>query len=117
MVIYQLKHEYQNTIESAVTKAKTMLGKPYNQTYVLNEESYYCSDFVERAFRESAVFKHIPMNFKNPKTGKIDNFWIDFYKKQNLEVPQDKPGTNPNQLSDSEKLKRIGILIYCSDME
>ncbi|MFA7445372.1 MAG: YiiX/YebB-like N1pC/P60 family cysteine hydrolase [Flavobacteriaceae bacterium] len=107
MVIYRLKDDYQPAIPKAIEKAEQMLGKPYNFTYILDDQSYYCSDFVERAFRESAVFEHIPMNFKN-KEGEIDSFWISFYEKLQLEVPQDEPGTNPNQLAGSDKLIRKG---------
>src|SRR5690606_45943 len=110
MVIYRLKKEYQSTIPKAIEEAKQMLDKPYNFTYILNEESYYCSDFVERAFRNSGVFEHIPMNFKN-KEGEIDSFWISFYEKMQLEVPQDQAGTNPNQLAGSDKLIRLGKFI------
>ncbi len=110
MVVYRLKSKYKNAINPALQKAKTMLGKPYNWAYILNDSTYYCSDFIERAFRENSIFEHVPMNFKNPKTQQIDDFWIDFYKKLNLEVPQDKVGTNPNQLAASEKMMRIGNL-------
>ena len=110
IVIYRLQKEYQATIPNAITKAKTMLGKPYNWLYILNDDELYCSDFVERAFRNDKVFKLIPMNFKNKETGIIDDFWIDFYKKKGKEVPQDEPGTNPNQLASSEKLTRFGEL-------
>ena len=110
IVIYRLQKEYQATIPNAITKAKTMLGKPYNWLYILNDDELYCSDFVERAFRNDEVFELIPMNFKNKETGIIDDFWIDFYKKKGKEVPQDEPGTNPNQLASSEKLTRIGEL-------
>lgn len=107
MVIYRLKKEYQSAIPKAIEQAKQMLDKPYNFTYILNEESYYCSDFVERAFREAGIFEHIPMNFKNQQ-GEIDSFWISFYEKLQLDVPQGQPGTNPNQLAGSEKLIRLG---------
>lgn len=110
IVIYRLKKEYQSTIPNAIVKAKTMLGKPYNWLYILNDDELYCSDFVERAFRDDKVFELIPMNFKNKETGIIDDFWIDFYRKKGKEVPQDEPGTNPNQLATSEKLIRIGAL-------
>ena len=110
IVIYRLQKEYQATIPNAITKAKTMLGKPYNWLYILNDDELYCSDFVERAFRNDEVFELIPMNFKNKETGIIDDFWIDFYKKKGKEVPQDEPGTNPNQLASSEKLTRFGEL-------
>ena len=110
IVIYRLKNEYQSTIPHAIEKAKTMLGKPYNWLYILNDDELYCSDFIERAFRDDKVFELIPMNFKNKETGKIDDFWVDFYRKKGKEVPQDEPGTNPNQLATSEKLKKIGVL-------
>ncbi|WP_225541198.1 YiiX/YebB-like N1pC/P60 family cysteine hydrolase [Empedobacter stercoris] len=110
IVIYRLKKEYQSTIPNAIARAKTMLGKPYNWLYILNDDELYCSDFVERAFRDDKVFELIPMNFKNKETGIIDDFWIDFYRKKGKEVPQDEPGTNPNQLATSEKLIRIGAL-------
>ena len=108
--IYRLKNEFQKTIPPAITKAKTMLGKPYNWLYILNENELYCSDFIERAFRDYHVFELIKMNFKNKKTGVIDDFWIDFYRKKGKVVPQDEPGTNPNQLATSEKLDKIGEL-------
>jgi len=111
MIIYRLKKEYQKAIEPAIIQAKTLLNKPYNWSYILNENSYYCSDFIERAFRKDSIFEHIEMNFKNPTTDKIDDFWIDFYKKLNLDVPQNMPGTNPNQLAGSEKLFRLGFLL------
>lgn len=110
IVIYRLKDDYQKTIPNAISKAKTMLGKPYNWLYILNDDELYCSDFVERAFRNDNVFELIPMNFKNKETGKIDDFWVDFYRKKGKEVPQDEPGTNPNQLASSEKLIKIGEL-------
>ncbi len=108
IVIYRLKSDVQATIPKAIIKAKTMLGKPYNWLYILNEDELYCSDFVERAFRDDKVFELIPMNFKNKETSVIDTFWVDFYRKKGKEVPQDEPGTNPNQLATSEKLIRIG---------
>lgn len=110
IVIYRLKKEYQSTIPNAIVKAKTMLGKPYNWLYILNDDELYCSDFVERAFRDDKVFELIPMNFKNKETGIIDDFWVEFYHKKGKEVPQDEPGTNPNQLATSEKLIKIGKL-------
>lgn len=110
MMVYRLRKKFRNAVPSAVVKARTMLGKPYNRTYVLNEEAYYCSDFIERAFRSHGIFEHIPMNFKNPATGEIDDFWKSLYEGFGIAVPQDEPGTNPNQLAASGKLQRVGML-------
>ncbi|MGG5211049.1 YiiX/YebB-like N1pC/P60 family cysteine hydrolase [Chryseobacterium sp. MIQD13] len=110
VMIYRLKPEYQKSIPAALKKAEFMLGKPYNFNYILDENSYYCSDYIERAFRENQIFKLEPMTFIDPKTGKTNEFWTGFYKKKNLEVPEGKPGCNPNGLAASDKLEKIGEL-------
>ncbi|KMQ61325.1 hypothetical protein ACM39_17795 [Chryseobacterium sp. FH2] len=106
VVVYRLRPEYQKTIPSAIEEAKLMLGKPYNFNYILDENSYYCSDFIERAFRKDHIFKLEPMTFKDPKTGKTNAFWEEFYQKRNLKVPEGELGCNPNGLAGSDKLER-----------
>ncbi|WP_172280265.1 YiiX/YebB-like N1pC/P60 family cysteine hydrolase [Chryseobacterium sp. LAM-KRS1] len=107
IVVYRLKENYQYTIPSAIAKAESMIGKPYNFNYILDDNSYYCSDFIERAFREYHIFKLEPMTFIDPKTGKINLFWEEFYEKKKLKVPEGEPGCNPNGLAASDKLERI----------
>lgn len=107
IIVYRLKPEYRNIIPSAIKKAESMLGKPYNFNYILDENSYYCSDFIERAFRKDNIFKLEPMTFIDPKTGKTNTFWEEFYKKKNIKVPEGEPGCNPNGLAGSDKLERI----------
>lgn len=107
VIVYRLKPDYRKAIPVAIEKANSMLGKPYNFNYILDENSYYCSDFVERAFRDDHIFKLDPMTFIDPKTGKTNAFWEEFYHKKNLKVPEGEPGCNPNGLAGSEKLERI----------
>lgn len=108
IVAYRLKPEYQNAIPEALKKANSLLGKPYNFDYILNENSYYCSDFIERSFRDNHIFKLEPMTFTDPKTGKTNDYWQSFYDKKNLKVPEGELGCNPNGLASSDKLIRIG---------
>ncbi|HDS0947850.1 TPA: hypothetical protein QDZ34_002570 [Stenotrophomonas maltophilia] len=110
IVVYRLRAPPQGAIADAVATARTLLGKPYNTRYVLNEDSYYCSDFIERAFRAHHVFALQPMNFRNPQTGQIAQHWIDLYRGMGMDVPQDQPGTNPNDMSAAPVLQRIGVL-------
>ncbi|MBK1897862.1 YiiX/YebB-like N1pC/P60 family cysteine hydrolase [Chryseobacterium paridis] len=107
IVIYRLKANFRNSIPSALAKAELMVGKPYNFNYILDDNSYYCSDFIERAFREDHIFKLEPMTFIDPKTGKTNVFWEEFYKKKKLKVPEGELGCNPNGLATSDKLERI----------
>ncbi|TAA23274.1 YiiX/YebB-like N1pC/P60 family cysteine hydrolase [Pseudoxanthomonas winnipegensis] len=110
VVVYRLKRDQRAAIPDAIAKARTLLGRPYNETYVQDEDSYYCSDFIERAFRAHHVFALQPMNFRNPQTGQISQYWIDFYRDKGMAVPQDAPGTNPNDMSASPALQRVGVL-------
>lgn len=105
--VYRLKPEYQNAIPDAIAKANSMLGKPYNFNYILNEDSYYCSDFIERVFRKDHIFTLEPMTFIDPQTGKTNEFWQKFYQEKNLKVPEGELGCNPNGLAGSSKIERI----------
>jgi uncharacterized protein YycO len=107
VMVYRLKSQYQTSIPNAISKAELMVGKPYNFNYILDENSYYCSDFIERAFRNDHIFKLEPMTFIDPKTGKTNTFWEEFYQKKNLKVPEGELGCNPNGLAASDKLERI----------
>ncbi|WP_077419092.1 YiiX/YebB-like N1pC/P60 family cysteine hydrolase [Chryseobacterium sp. JV274] len=108
VIVYRLKTEYQKIIPEAVEKANSMLGKPYNFNYILDENSYYCSDFVERVFRAENIFKLESMTFIDPKTGKTNAFWEEFYTRKNLKIPEGEPGCNPNGLAGSDRLERVG---------
>lgn len=110
LVSYRLNDEYQNCIPNAIEKAESMLGKPYNFLYILNDNEYYCSDFVERAFRNCNIFELKPMTFINPKTGQIDEYWQNFYQSKKVEVPEGKLGCNPNGISKSKKIHKIATL-------
>lgn len=110
VVIHRLKGDQRSAIPDAIARARTLLGKPYNETYVQDEDSYYCSDFIERAFRARHVFATQPMNFKNLQTGEISPYWVDFYRSKGMDVPQGAPGTNPNDMSASPVLERIGVV-------
>lgn len=110
MSVYRLSDYAQSSIPEAINTAKTLLGMPYNWTYVLNDSSLYCSDFVERAFRYAALFSLEPMTFLNPDTGQTDSYWVEFYKNLEMEVPEGQLGCNPNGLAASEHLRKVGDL-------
>lgn len=108
VVAYRLKEEWQKTIPAALAKAKQMLGKPYNFSYILSDTAHYCSEFVYLAFAADSVFTLEPMTFKDPTTGNFPPAWMEYYQKMGLEIPEGQPGCNPNGLAASVKLERIG---------
>lgn len=110
VVVYRLKTPEPAVIARAIASARGLLGKPYNATYVPNPDSLYCSDLIERAFRADGIFALQPMNFRNPETGVIAAYWVDFYRSHGMDVPQGLPGTNPNDMAHSPALQRVGTL-------
>lgn len=108
VVAYRLKDEWQKAIPSAIKKAHQMMGKPYNFSYILSDTAHYCSEFIYLAFAADSVFALEPMTFKDPKTGNFPAAWIDYYQKMGVEIPEGKPGCNPNGLAASNKLERLG---------
>ncbi|GGH21553.1 hypothetical protein FAZ19_14830 [Sphingobacterium alkalisoli] len=108
LAIFRLTEEYATSIPTAIQQAKKLLGKPYNYTYVLNDSSLYCSDYIERIFRTRNVFTLQPMTFVNPETGTTDAHWKTFYEKQGMEIPEGKLGCNPNGLAQSPHVSFIG---------
>lgn len=102
--VYALKTEFEKSIPKAIETSKTMLGKPYNFSYVLNDSSFYCSDFIERCFAADTIFHLELMTFVNPTTKQIDSVWTAYYQKLGVQVPEGKLGCNPNGLANSTKL-------------
>lgn len=108
VVAYRLKNKWKQSIPAALTKAKQLLGKPYNFSYILTDTAHYCSEFVFMSFAADSVFKLEPMTFKDPATGNFPPAWVEYYQKMGIEIPEDLPGCNPNGLATSDKLERIG---------
>ena len=108
VIAYRLKKKWQKTIPAAIRKAHQLLGKPYNFSYILSDTAHYCSEFVYLAFTADSVFALEPMTFKDPATGNFPSAWVEYYQKMGLEIPEGKPGCNPNGLAASKKLERLG---------
>ena len=112
VVVYRIKEQHRPDFEKVFLEAEKMLGKPYNFTYILSDTAYYCSDFVYHAFAGDSIFTMEPMTFQDPETHQFHPVWVEFYQKQNLEIPEGEPGCNPNGMAASEKLERMGELNY-----
>jgi hypothetical protein len=108
VIAYRLKNEGQKAIPAAIRKAHSMLGKPYNFSYIMSDTAHYCSEFIYLAFAADSVFKLEPMTFKDPATGTFPAAWVEYYQKMRIEIPEGRPGCNPNGLAASEKLEKIG---------
>lgn len=109
IAVYRIKHLSKALKDSAIVRAHRYLGRPYDFFYSPGPDSLYCSELVWEVFLDADsghIFPSIPMNFKGAD-GDIDPFWAELYARHGRPVPQGEPGTNPNDLSKSERLKQI----------
>ena len=98
--------------KQSIANAKHYLGRPYDRLYLPDNDAIYCSELVQFSFvnkHGNRLFSPIPMSFHNA-SGRITDYWIHFYAKHHMEVPEGKPGTNPGELSQRKEIRIKGRL-------
>ena len=58
---------YSNLIDDAIIFLKSKLDVPYDDLFLLNNDSYYCSELIYEAFKKDEIFDVFPMTFLHPK--------------------------------------------------
>jgi hypothetical protein len=111
MIIGKLKPKYQKYASAALSRACSHLGKGYDYAFDFENDLYYCSKLVYDAFVYASGDPHFfetpNMTFKKEGSDDFLPYWIEYFEKQDISVPEGKPGINPNGLSRSEKLRII----------
>lgn len=99
-------------VRRSLRNARRYLGRPYDFVYYPDNRAIYCSELVQQNFVHrdgSYVFAPIPMSFHD-ESGRITDYWKNYYRQRGLDVPEGKAGSNPNQLARHEAVRFIGIL-------
>lgn len=107
VVQYRLKSPYRQAIPDALQKVSQLIGQPYNETYIIEDSGYYCSELIYEIFLDDSLFRLNPMTFKDGKTGAYHKVWVDYYQSLGIPVPEGLPGCNPNQMARSDKLIQL----------
>ena len=106
--VARLKEKHQSRIEKAISYGKSLVGLLYDPVYLMSDSTYYCSELIYEMFKHSGdgseIFKLNPMTFKDPKTGHFHSVWVEYYKELGVEIPEGKPGCNPNGMSESKEI-------------
>lgn len=113
MYVGRLKKRFQKLIPNAIEFGKKQLGTPYDDAYLYDNGSYYCSELIYDCFLQAngkPFFKLYPMTFKAPGSNDYFEAWTAYYQKLNIEIPEGKPGCNPGGISVSNKIKILGTL-------
>ena len=93
-------------VAETVVRAKSFLGEPYDWEYMPDNGKMYCSELIYEAYLNedgSHIFSAKPMTFKNAE-GETPQFWIELFKKLEVDIPEGIPGTNPNDIFNDGRL-------------
>ncbi len=96
----------------SLDNTRRYLGRKYDYLYLPDNEDIYCSELVQLAYvnkKGQPLFTTIPMSFHD-QSGRITDYWTQFYAERGLEVPEGQPGTNPGELSQRSLVSIIGRL-------
>lgn len=106
--VARLKEKHNARIEKAISHGKSLVGSPYDPIYLMSDSTYYCSELIYEMIKHSGdgseIFKLDAMTFKDPKTGSFHPVWVDYFKELGAEIPEGKPGCNPNGMSESKEI-------------
>ncbi|WP_430816135.1 YiiX/YebB-like N1pC/P60 family cysteine hydrolase [Carboxylicivirga sp. RSCT41] len=105
---FRIKNGSKLMFDTALDRARQELGQPYNYSYILDDEGFYCSEYIYHLFEQDSVFKLNPMTFVDPSSGEFHSGWIRHYKDLGIEIPEGEPGCNPNGMAASENLEFLG---------
>ncbi|WP_050999225.1 YiiX/YebB-like N1pC/P60 family cysteine hydrolase [Liquorilactobacillus vini] len=82
--------------EQVITRAESLLGQPYNHSFIKDQPGYYCSEFICEVFKPAAIFHEQPMCFGSQQT--ILPAWHAYYQRLGLPIPVGQLGSSPNSL-------------------
>lgn len=94
---------------AVIARAKSFIGQPYDDSFLPDNGSLYCSELVYEAFLDSSgkhLFENQPMNFRD-KNGKMPRYWKRHFRKLGIPIPEGVPGTNPTDMAKSKLLNQV----------
>lgn len=87
-----------------VAYAHTLLGRPYDNTFLPDNDAYYCSELIQAVF--DTLFPSAPMNWRDNE-GNLPEYWKKHFEEFGMDVPEGVPGTNPTDISQSPLLRKL----------
>ena len=108
-VIKRLKDSHD--VASFVEQAKAFCGQSYDMAFLPDNGALYCSELVRESYRAadgSYLFENKPMNWKNAE-GEYPLYWQELFARLGTPIPQDVPGTNPQDMAASPLLETVSV--------
>lgn len=117
VIVARLQEAYQKIIPETLKSIKQHIGKPYDVYYSSGNTAFYCSELVQKFYMlddDTPIFPAIKMTFKAASQDTNDSqyipYWVEHFKKLSHPIPEGALGSNPNNLSKSDKIEFIGKL-------
>jgi aspartate carbamoyltransferase regulatory subunit len=117
VIVGRLKKKFTNSISNAVSYSKSKLDITYDEVFLINNETYYCSELIYEAFLNDSIFELKPMTFLHPKTKDTLKVWKEYYSDLNTYIPEGNSGINPGIISLSNKIEIVHFYGIPSGME
>ncbi len=110
--VARLDSNYHPYISRAIAYGMERINKPYDDVFLWNDDSYYCSELVYKMFSSQTLtedhlpFLTHPMTF-NDSSGTPLPSWVAYYQKRNQPIPEGITGTNPNLMASSQFIEFV----------
>jgi len=103
IIVGRLKAPYRPLIPNALIHASSLIGRPYDAYFDLDNDAYYCSELIHLSLQKAnegvPIFTAQPMTFIDPDTGETFGIWVNYFDGLGSEIPENKPGLNPGGMS------------------
>ncbi|WP_246255843.1 YiiX/YebB-like N1pC/P60 family cysteine hydrolase [Cyclobacterium plantarum] len=107
----RLKSPNRKLIPLALKHAKSLIGKPYDMAFDMENDAYYCSELIHLAFKKAnrgkGIFQTPPMTFNDPETGQVFPVWKKHFEGLSRPVPEGEPGLNPGGMTRDSAIEMI----------
>lgn len=110
----RLLQEHRPLVPAAVAYGLERRNVPYDAIYLTDELTLYCSELVVDMFKHAnggvEFFQERPMSFRDPVTDDIHPYWVAYYEKFGMDVPDGAPGSNPGDISRDARLRILQVV-------
>ena len=106
LVVMRLQDD--SRAQEYVQNAKAFLGEEYDAAFMADNGRHYCTELVYDSYIRDGehLFDTVPMNFRGPD-GEFPRYWVELFDLIGYPIPQDQPGTNPQQMSGAPCLVQV----------
>ncbi len=110
VLVGRMENIDQRMLKTAKTIGISLVGKPYDDFFDIENEAFYCSELIYESFRDQAgnpLFELKPMTFKDPETNSFFPIWEDYFADLKMEIPEGSPGLNPGAMSTASSVQIV----------